>query len=313
MNWLLVASVAALLPAAALEVGRPALPRSRICRASIRAQEDAPAPEDDPFHDDADWEASIDATSGASLESRKKSGGVPAFVAHEGPFSTSWGVPDESTGPRPNFLLPTDWHVSASYSEEEKADMEEERKEALQAMLATIELPPETGDPEEEKEETVNYMVLEEGEWDKAELRARVKAKVPMPTSWQEYQRLQGQLDELLVAEPKPTKAMAAEGERLQGALEEFYPTFKDILLCAAPLPLVPTGVCPAPAAVRRSHAARRPPQLRMGLRLPSRRRGGGDVRAENEEARREARGGRHVCRRRRCVSGVDARSASRV
>lgn len=259
MNWLLVASVAALLPAAALDVGRPALPRSRICRASIRAQEDAPAPEDDPFHDDADWEASIDATSGASLESRKKSGGVPAFVAHEGPFSTSWGVPDESTGPRPNFLLPTDWHVSASYSEEEKADMEEERKEALQAMLATIELPPETGDPEEEKEETVNYMVLEEGEWDKAELRARVKAKVPMPTSWQEYQRLQGQLDELLVAEPKPTKAMAAEGERLQGALEEFYPTFKDILLYAAPLPARPDGSAPRPPPL----AALTPPAAR--------------------------------------------------
>ena len=264
MNWLLVASVALLLPASALEVGRPALPRSRICRASIRAQEDAPAPEDDPFHDDADWEASIDATSGASLESRKKSGGVPAFVAHEGPFSTSWGVPDESTGPRPNFLLPTDWHVSASYSEEEKADMEEERKEALQAMLATIELPPETGDPEEEKEETVNYMVLEEGEWDKAELRARVKAKVPMPTSWQEYQRLQGQLDELLVAEPKPTKAMAAEGERLQGALEEFYPTFKDILLYAAPrharssrrmsAPRPPPLAALTPPAARRSY-----------------------------------------------------------
>ena len=255
---LVVATAALLLPAAALEVGRPALPRSRIGRASIRAQEDAPAPEDDPFHDDADWEASIDATSGASLESRKKSGGVPAFVAHEGPFSTSWGVPDESTGPRPNFLLPTDWHVSASYSEEEKADMEEERKEALQAMLATIELPPETGDPEEEKEETVNYMVLEEGEWDKAELRARVKAKVPMPTSWQEYQRLQGQLDELLVAEPKPTKAMAAEGERLQGALEEFYPTFKDILLYAAPLPARPDGCLPR--ARRRSPLSRRPP-----------------------------------------------------
>ena len=65
---LVVASVAALLlPASALEVGRPALPRSRICRASIRAQEDAPAPEDDPFHDDADWEASIDATSGGGV------------------------------------------------------------------------------------------------------------------------------------------------------------------------------------------------------------------------------------------------------
>ena len=168
-------------------------------------------------------------------------------------------MPDESTGPRPNFLLPTDWHVSASYSEEEKADMEEERKEALQAMLATIELPPETGDPEEEKEETVNYMVLEEGEWDKAELRARVKAKVPMPTSWQEYQRLQGQLDELLVAEPKPTKAMAAEGERLQGALEEFYPTFKDILLYAAPLPARPDGSArPPPLAALTPPAARR-------------------------------------------------------
>ena len=30
----------------------------------------------------------------------------------------------------------------------------------------------------------------------------------------------------------------------------------------------------------------------------------------KDEKARREARGGRHVCRRRRCVSGVDARSA---
>lgn len=39
----------------------------------------------------------------------------------KGPFTTSHGVADESTGPDPPFQQEFDWHIASTFTEEEKA------------------------------------------------------------------------------------------------------------------------------------------------------------------------------------------------
>lgn len=164
------------------------------------------------------------------------------FSEGTGPFSTSHGVPMTEDEEGVEYMTAKDWHVSASYTKEqrEQAIAEEEQAMAAAAGLAVVE------EKQETKEEAIAasqaffapkpYMETDEGElppgrqdpWD-AE-----PPKVPMPTSWQEYQFLQAQVAAYAAEQtdfPQPVPAKdRAEAEDLTRKLVEVYPVFKTIL-----------------------------------------------------------------------------------
>lgn len=142
-----------------------------------------------------------------------------------GPFWSSLGEPDVSTGVRPNYLRRDDWHISSTYTAEKRTAVEAEEQEWIEAVRlsrpgdAIIDVTDdEDYDPFEEKE----YMKLEPG----PPATGALASAVAMPGSWQEYQFLQNQLATLVAAGgPVATEAAVHETN-----LADFYLTFKDIL-----------------------------------------------------------------------------------
>jgi len=164
------------------------------------------------------------------------------FSEGTGPFSTSHGVPMTEEEEGLNYMTAKDWHVSASYTKEQRAQAIEadEQVVAAAAGLAAVEKEEET------KEEAIAasqaffapkpYMETDEGDLppDRPEPWDAAPPKVPMPTSWQEYQFLQAQVatyaaEQTDLAQPVPAKDRA-EAEDLTRKLGEVYPVFKTIL-----------------------------------------------------------------------------------
>jgi len=150
-----------------------------------------------------------------------------------GPFWSSLGEPDVSTGPRPNYLRRDDWHISSTYTNEQreaiakeeaevKAIMEEKRREGELAAAAL------EGTIEEMDDETFfapkEYMRLEPGPPHTGPLPS--PSKYPMPNTWQAYQALQEKV--FLLGEDN--EALREEAAVHEAALRDFYQTFKDIV-----------------------------------------------------------------------------------
>lgn len=165
------------------------------------------------------------------------------FSEGTGPFSTSHGVPMTEADEEVNFMTAKDWHVSASYTKEQREQAAEENEQALEAAAGNVAI---ENVRVETKEEAISasqeffapkpYMDTDEGDlpagrpdpWD-AE-----PSKVPMPTSWQEFQFLQTQVttyseEQTDFAVPVPAKDIA-EAEDLTRRLGDVYPVFKTIL-----------------------------------------------------------------------------------
>ena len=154
----------------------------------------------------------------------------PAKADREGPFWSSLGEPDSSTGVRPAYLRRDDWHISSTYTAEQRAAVEAE--EAAYIESVRIETPEEDEEEEEEEDWSAEniairreYMQLEE---DNGGARAQA-SELPMPNSWQDYQELQEQIASLTSADwiSSSDRDVAAEHEQ---NLADFYLQFKDII-----------------------------------------------------------------------------------
>lgn len=151
-----------------------------------------------------------------------------------GPFWSSLGEPDVSTGPRPNYLRRDDWHISSTYTKEQreaiekeeaevKAMMEEQRKAGALAAAA-LEGTVEEAMTDEEFFAPKEYMQLEAGDPHTGGLPAA--SKYPMPNTWQAYQALQ----EKVILLGNSNEALREEAAVHEEALRDFYQTFKDIV-----------------------------------------------------------------------------------
>merc|ERR1712050_731564 len=139
------------------------------------------------------------------------------------------GEPDECTGARPGFLRRDDWHISSTKNQEE-CDEEEGLASIVEREGGALRARREEGDEDDIEfvfsAEDNQFMQLED---DISEDRVQRVAAMPMPSSWQEYQHLQQQLERL-----ETSQATSAE-ERDEAAghlrnLEEGYEQFKAIV-----------------------------------------------------------------------------------
>ena len=141
-----------------------------------------------------------------------------------GPFWSTLGEPDDKSGIRPSYLRRDDWHISSTYTNDERAAMEAEEQEWIAAKdalsLGAVVKEEEWLDPDREREHMKFEKTLAQG---------AVSSKLPMPQSWQEYQFMQEQLAQNTVDErlsPKQRK----EAAELEQKLANFYSEFKIIL-----------------------------------------------------------------------------------
>jgi hypothetical protein len=106
-----------------------------------------------------------------------------------GPFWSTLGEPDDKSGIRPSYLRRDDWHISSTYTNDERAAMEAEEQEWIAAKdalsLGAVVKEDEWLDPDREREHIKFEKTLAQG---------AVSSKLPMPQSWQEYQFMQEQL-----------------------------------------------------------------------------------------------------------------------
>ena len=142
---------------------------------------------------------------------------------------------------RPNFLRRDDWHFSSEYTPEERAAVyvEEERIKNEVAARNKVTwagdiLPDEKimayKDPDHEylKMPNLDNVAQIELPMDYA-VDSQPAEGFPMPLSWQDYQRLQGEI-EACTADEALTKSERDDAVKLADGLEFFYPTFKEIL-----------------------------------------------------------------------------------
>ena len=147
----------------------------------------------------------------------------------KGPFTTSHGVADKSTGPDPPFQQEFDWHIASTFTEEEKAAYAAEEleweEECEQRRMDDSE---KVVDVEASEGMDSEYMRLEEGEYP-AELPT---ATVPMPADWQAFQKLQQRVERLRVGEGgvELSALQVEEAGAISEGLKTFYPKFKEIL-----------------------------------------------------------------------------------
>ena len=155
-----------------------------------------------------------------------------------GPFWSSLGEPDVSTGPRPAFLRRDDWHFSSTYTPEQRAQVAHEEAEYIESVRE-VEVDP---DLEEEAEDIANweaffdppeYMKLEDG----PPVSGGKPSEHTMPNTWQEYQALQAKVGQLAAGVDRRgmemtqlSEAVRSEAAGHEQILADFYETFKDIL-----------------------------------------------------------------------------------
>ena len=139
-----------------------------------------------------------------------------------GPFWSSLGEPDVSTGVRPSYLCRDDWHVSSTYTAEERSAVTAAEQEYIESVIVETPMEDEEEvDPFEEKE----YMTLEHG----PPASGATASTYAMPASWQDYQALEADLESLASSEALGDADRAEAAVHAQ-ALKDFYVTFKDIL-----------------------------------------------------------------------------------
>lgn len=147
-----------------------------------------------------------------------------------GPFWTSLGEPDVNTGVRPPYLRRDDWHISSTYTAEERAAVEEAEAAHIAASAETVTIDvagAAIDDPNATYED-----IFKPGEYMQLGPDIETTAEASnytMPNTWQTYQQLQADVAELaqkddLSAEVRSVAATHAEN------LAGFYGTFKDIL-----------------------------------------------------------------------------------
>ena len=147
-----------------------------------------------------------------------------------GPFWSSLGEPDVSTGVRPSYLRRDDWHISSTYTAEERAAVEGDEQayiESLESAAVTVEV------PEEEEEEEDWQAFFAEKEFMETEpgppAQMGKKSEHTMPDSWQDYQTLQERVAELASREALSADERAAAAHH-EEELNGFYVTFKDVI-----------------------------------------------------------------------------------
>ena len=159
----------------------------------------------------------------------------PAKADRSGPFWSSLGEPDVSTGVRPSYLRRDDWHFSSTFSSEERQAVEEKESAYGTEVIETIadEVDIEFSEDDEEEEESKEYDPFRELENMKLEPGAAADgaspSSLPMPNSWQEYQALQTRIAAIIAAGGLSAADEAAAAKHEQN-LVDFYGTFKDIL-----------------------------------------------------------------------------------
>ena len=128
------------------------------------------------------------------------------------------------TGTRPPYLRRDDWHISSTYTAEEREA--EENAEADYIESVAIETPEdeielvEDEDPFRERE----YMRYE------AEVaQGAAKSEFRMPQTWQEYQFMQEQIA-AFASEELLSAAEREQALRHEESLKEFYTQFKVII-----------------------------------------------------------------------------------
>jgi hypothetical protein len=153
-----------------------------------------------------------------------------AKADREGPFWTTLGEPDVTTGVRPQYLRRDDWHISSTYTAEEREAFEREEQEFRMAN-GNVEVPAEGEVIDIEPLEDYDPMSeLQYMDLDDEVASGAQPSKLPMPQSWQEYQSLQEQLRQY--ADPD-SSASPQEREEAAGhaeSLDAFYDTFKVVL-----------------------------------------------------------------------------------
>ena len=143
-----------------------------------------------------------------------------------GPYWSSLGEPDSTTGVRPPYLRRDDWHISSTYTAEERARIAAEEQAVIDSVV--IEMPDDDEDDEKTYEELFGnkeYMELE----DVTHTGETATASVELPNTWQAYQALQGQIGALATAEGLPA-SVRDEAAALEPKLADFYETFREIL-----------------------------------------------------------------------------------
>ena len=154
----------------------------------------------------------------------------PALADRDGPFWTTLGEPNARTGARPDFLRRDDWHISSTYTDEQRNDAE---AAAVADALASSDAREKALAEEEESPaakgadmELVDYMIFEEDDLDPERERRTSKAK--MPSNWQEFQFLQDSMR--AHAEGAEAEADRAEAASIASELDAFYESFKVVL-----------------------------------------------------------------------------------
>ena len=147
-----------------------------------------------------------------------------AKVDRRGPFWSSLGEPDVTTGARPAYLTRDDWHISSTYTPEERAAVEASEEAALQE----IQLPGQEVDPSDDDDHDP-FAELEYMKTEGVLASGSSESDLPMPQTWQEYQYLQAQISEL-ADDVAGAPSVRADAERHAAELAEFYDTFKSVL-----------------------------------------------------------------------------------
>jgi len=159
-----------------------------------------------------------------------------AKADRDGPFWSSLGEPDATTGVRPAYLRRDDWHISSTYTTEQREAVQAEEQAWAEesaaidtAAVAALAAGEAVDDQEEDddgawKPTDYEYMQLEPEVADGGK-----PSELSLPSSWQEYQALQARMDKLLDADTLK-ETVRAEATRHQAQLADFYETFKGIL-----------------------------------------------------------------------------------
>jgi len=153
----------------------------------------------------------------------------PAKADRTGPFWSSLGEPDVSTGIRPSYLRRDDWHISSTYTAEERAAVvadEQAWAESVRVLTPDDDAPV---DDDEDDEGFDPFVAREYMELEAEKASGALPSKFPMPNSWQEYQLLQEKLAALTVYDGF-SEAQRKEATVHEQNLADFYPQFKDIL-----------------------------------------------------------------------------------
>lgn len=151
-----------------------------------------------------------------------------AKADRSGPFWSSLGEPDVSTGVRPAYLRRDDWHISSTYTAEQRAAVAADEKTWIESVA--IETPVDNMDEEEDEDydpfAEKEYMKLEPG----PPASGGTASEQTMPASWQDYQALQSDLAILAHDDSALNAAERAQAATHVEQVDDFYITFKDIL-----------------------------------------------------------------------------------